>query len=56
MVVKMPHVHGNRLASIASLMEGLQKRGEGLRGNKKFCTSLNLPGHPGLGIIDKGDV
>ena len=56
MVENLPHVHGNRLASITSLMEGLGKRGEGLRGNKKFCTSLNLPGRPGLGIIDNGDV
>ena len=28
----------------------------GVDGNEKFCTSLNFPGRPGLGIKERGDV
>ena len=37
-------------------MEGLVKRGEISMGKEKFCISLNLPGRPGLGIMERGEV
>ena len=37
------------------LIEGLGWEGEGDKGNKKFCINLNLPGHPDLGIIERGE-
>lgn len=54
-VKNLPHVQGNRLESIALLTEGLRKREEGVMGKEKFWMSLNLPGCPDLGIVDKGD-
>ena len=50
-----PHVVGKLLASIAELMEGKGLVAFGDDGNEKFCTNLNLPGRPGLGIKESGD-
>jgi hypothetical protein len=37
------------------LIDELGSWGEGESGYEKFCTSLNLPGRPGLGTIEMGE-
>lgn len=50
-----PQVAGKSWGLTKELMEGDVWGCLGIRGNEKFCTNLNLPGHPGLGIIDNGE-
>lgn len=52
----LPHEAGKSFGLTDELMEGLGKRGRGEMGYEKFCTNLYLPGRPGLGIMDMGDV
>jgi len=54
MVAKVPYVQGKRSESTLELIELMG--GEGLLGKDKFCISRNLPGLPGLGIMDSGAV
>ena len=51
----VPHVVWKSSVLMDELMEGEGKLGEGLRGKETFCTSLNFPGRPGLGIIEMGE-
>jgi hypothetical protein len=50
-----PHVAGKLVAEMDELMDGLGLEGDRAMGKEKFCTSLNLPGRPGLGIMESGD-
>ena len=54
MVEKVPQVQGYSEESMTVLMEEMGD--DGACGNEKSCTSRNLPGFSGLGIIDNGDV
>jgi hypothetical protein len=53
---KFPQVVGKLWGLTKELMEGERWGCLGMRGEEKFCTNLNLPGRPGLGIITRGDV
>ena len=54
-VENFPHVVGKLLALIAELIDGKVLVEFGIDGKEKFWTSLNLPGHPGLGIKESGE-
>jgi hypothetical protein len=47
-----PYMAGKLVAEMDELMDGLGLEGDGKMGKEKFCTSLNLPGRPGLGIME----
>ena len=50
-----PHVVGNSSALMQEFTEGLGNEGLGECGKEKFCTILNFPGFPGLGIMERGE-
>ena len=54
MALKVPHVHGKSLALMDELMEA--RDGEAVCGCEKLWTARNLPGLPGLGMMEIGDV
>jgi len=54
-VENFPHVVGKLLVLIAELIDGKGLVEFGIDGKEKFCTSLNLLGHPGLGIKESGE-
>jgi hypothetical protein len=56
MVEKVPQVHGYKFESIEELIEEIPKDGFGLRGKERFWMSLYLPGLPGFGTMERGEV
>lgn len=50
-----PHIMGKLSALSAELIDGEGLVEFRIDGKEKFCTSLNLPGCPGLGIKESGE-